>query len=210
MNLTKCIQHKNEFGKQGWLIQFPYDALFLNDDFKEAIDHPYREWNPATKTWWVDEECGGMLAGLFENWDMPITKNTMRWKPKCSICNDTGLVPSKVLGVFSKKPIPNCWENCECRDETEHYQRLRPSDFDFPMSETFRAFTYQYCNQPDPGLISEPPETTPQVIEHRHSDMSHKDYDLLQQTANELKHIREQLAERKKPIPVQGYRGIKG
>jgi len=83
--------------------------------------------------------------------------------PKCAICNGTGLVPSKVLGKFSGKPIPNCFSNCACReDEQEHYQQASPEDFDFPMSDTFRGFSYEYCGLPDPGYTPKEEPVEPQ------------------------------------------------
>ena len=203
MKLTKCVVGKNEDGQQGWFIQFPYNKIFLEDDFKDAIDHLYREWNPATKTWWVSEECGGMLAGLFENWDMPITqpKNTMFMlgkKPKCPICNDKGLVPSTAIGVFSGKPIPNCLQPCECQEEIREYVRpLKPSDFDFSMSFSVYRSLCQYHGWDDPGPLEPSPieEAKPQVIEHiyRTSDMGKKEFDLLQQTANKTNYLEKEL-----------------
>jgi len=34
--------------------------------------------------------------------------------------------------------------------ETDHYHRLRPEDFDFSMSDTFRGHSFQYCGMVDP------------------------------------------------------------
>ncbi len=76
--LTKCIKHKNEFGRQGWLIQFPYDQLFLNDEFKDCIHAGFRQWFPNQKAWWVDESCGEVLQQLFENWNQPILKKQVK------------------------------------------------------------------------------------------------------------------------------------
>lgn len=33
-----------------------------------------------------------------------------------------------------------------------------PKDYDFPMSATFRAWTYQYCEVPDPGYVPPQPD----------------------------------------------------
>ena len=105
---------------------------------------------------------------------------------KCQKCNDTGLVPSTALGVFSGKPIPGCLTYCSCHeDEPEHYRRPTPEDFDFPMSDTFRGASFEYCGLPDPGYypVSEATEqpSAPQEVIHRHSDMSKKEYAQLQQ-----------------------------
>jgi len=134
-------------------------------------------------------------------------------KKVCSICNGKGLVPSKVLGKFSGKPIPNAWQDCLCREEEhEHYRRPRPSDWDFPMSDTFRGFSYEYCGLPDPGYIPPEPlkqEPQEQVIIHRHSNMGKQEYDLLQQTAREVKYLRGKVEGKPRPAKPRGYKGIK-
>ncbi len=71
---------------------------------------------------------------------------------KCLICNGTGLAPSPVLGKFSGNPIPNCFTRCECNpEESEHYQRITPADFDFPMSWDFHRWVCQTYGKGDPG-----------------------------------------------------------
>ena len=67
-------------------------------------------------------------------------------------CDGSGLVPSKVLGKFSGKPIPNCFSDCECKgEEIEHYHPISPDDFDFPISYSFYRSLCQYHGWPDPG-----------------------------------------------------------
>ena len=76
--------------------------------------------------------------------------------PYCDKCSKTGLLPF----VKNGKVIPNALVDCECKlSLIEHYDPVRPlpSDFDFPMSDIFRAYTYQYCNQQDPLLEMQPP-----------------------------------------------------
>lgn len=46
---------------------------------------------------------------------------------------------------------------------------VRPEDYDFPMSETFRAWTYQYCGMPDPGYV--PPQPDIAGLEDRINDL---------------------------------------
>ncbi|KKN07843.1 hypothetical protein LCGC14_1062960 [marine sediment metagenome] len=210
MKLTYCSVDKNERGDSGWLIRFPYNPEFL-EEFKDAIDRHYREWRSAIKSWWVDEEAGGMLAGLFENWDMPISQdiNTIRiWTaPKCQKCNGRGYVPSTHLGKFSGKIIPNAYMDCECKvEEPEHYRRMRAEDFDFPMSYAWRSyFEEQITGKPLPS--TDPPEaseSTPRVTEviHRHSEMGQKEFDLLQQTARTVGYLQgeiDRLKTRRKP-----------
>lgn len=72
--------------------------------------------------------------------------------PYCGKCNHTGLLPF----VKNGKIIPNAFIDCECKFSlVEHYDpvRLHPEDFDFPMSDTFRAYSFEYCGQLDPDLI---------------------------------------------------------
>lgn len=41
--------------------------------------------------------------------------------------------------------------NCDCRElETERYQLITPSDFDFPCSDLFRGTSFEYCGVRDP------------------------------------------------------------
>ena len=116
----------------------------------------------------------------------------------CPKCKD-GLIPF----VKNGKVVPHAWLDCECKQQVEHYQPLTPDMFDFPMSDTFRGFSYEYCNQPDPGYI--PPEqeaSATQVIEHRHYNIPEQGY---------VKYLQEKLAERekRKPRKPSGYKGIK-
>lgn len=114
-------------------------------------------------------------------------------KPYCEKCNHTGLVPSKALGKFSGKPIPNCFSDCECKGDSHDYDYpLKPEDFDFPMSSTFRAFSFQYCGWPDPGYI--PPEAqpnSPKEVIHSHSDIGKKEFALLQKVDYLEKRLKE-------------------
>ena len=76
---------------------------------------------------------------------------------KCPICNDTGLVPSKALGVFSGKPIPNCFSRCECNpEEEERYHPVKPSDYDYPVSYSYWRSLCKYHGWPDPGSVEAP------------------------------------------------------
>ena len=121
-------------------------------------------------------------------------------KPKCSICNDKGIVPSKILGVFSGKPIPNCFSVCACKEgEFDDYQERRPDDFDFAMSyNSYRSLCQQHgWTDPGPDRPPEPEEVKPQVVEHivRHSQMGSKEFDQLQQTIREVKNLRDKVTE---------------
>ena len=80
---------------------------------------------------------------------------------KCSRCNGSGLIPF----VKNGKVVPHAWIDCDCKQQVEHYQPITPADFDFSMSDTFRAFSYQYCNQPDPGYIPQEQEAPAPRVE---------------------------------------------
>jgi hypothetical protein len=67
MILTSCVKGGSSQGKSGWIIQFKYDAEFI-EKFKKTINHQHREWRPETKTWWVDEVYEPELDQLFDNW----------------------------------------------------------------------------------------------------------------------------------------------
>jgi hypothetical protein len=67
MYLTSCIKGGDSQGRPGWIIQFPYDAEFV-ETFKGTILHLHREWRPDTKTWWVQEQYEDELNRLFSNW----------------------------------------------------------------------------------------------------------------------------------------------
>jgi len=72
----------------------------------------------------------------------------------CNKCDGSGLIPFEKNGRI----IPNAWIDCGCKKPgVEHYRDIRPEDFDFPMSDTFRGFSYQYCGVVDPA---ESPKST--------------------------------------------------
>lgn len=122
----------------------------------------------------------------------------------CSKCKD-GLIPF----IKNGKVVPHAWVDCDCKQQIEHYQPLTPDMFDFPMSDTFRGFSYQYCNQPDPGETVPGPEAPPlQEIIHRHSDMSKQDYRLLRQLRSQVMRLQGQVQQHRTE-PVKGTDGEK-
>jgi len=71
----------------------------------------------------------------------------------CPECNHTGLIPFEKDGQV----ILHAFLDCECREpEMEHYRTIGPEDFDYPLSDTFRAYSYHYSNVPDPYPVREP------------------------------------------------------
>jgi len=52
---------------------------------------------------------------------------------------------------------------CDCHsqygiDVKDHYHTPRLEDYDFPCSDTFRSWSYEYCGETDPGYIPNIPE----------------------------------------------------
>ena len=112
----------------------------------------------------------------------------------CPQCNNTGLLPF----IKNGKIISNAHIYCDCHeDEPEHYSPLSPDDFDWPMSYDFHRMLCQEHGWNDPGLNKprEPEVLPPQEIIHRHSNMGKREFDLLQQTAFEVKGLRDKVIE---------------
>ena len=93
----------------------------------------------------------------------------------------------------------------ECRE------KLYPEDPSIPVGRYHHSTCDYFCNKPTYYRDLEQAMTNPQEVTHivRHSNMGKKEFNLLQQTANELKHHIESHSVAKKP-PPQGYRNIKG
>ena len=132
-------------------------------------------------------------------WAVPLSPNEL--PPICSRCNGTGLLPFKREdGSIS----PYCKVFCDCHPVygenayNDFYSPSKVGDMDFPVSDTFRGYFFEYCGVPDPGYI--PPERQeeapkPQEIIHRYSDMGIAEFDLLQQTANQVKYLQGKVDE---------------
>ena len=80
---------------------------------------------------------------------------TIKAKVKCPYkkCDGSGLIPFKKNGQI----VPYAWSHCDCHPiyglepEPERYHIPEPEDYDFPMSSTFRAYSFEYCEREDPG-----------------------------------------------------------
>ena len=136
---------------------------------------------------------------------------------KCPKCAGTGLLPYiKPDGTASKyaKVYCDCHSVYGLEPEPGHYQSITPEDYDFPLSDTFRGYSFEVCGQSDPGRIPEPEPAPlePREVIHRHSDMGKKEFDFLQQTARKLDYLEKKLTEREKPKSQSKkfeYKGIK-
>ena len=90
---------------------------------------------------------------------------------RCSKCNDTGLIPF----VKGGRVITNAWQDCDCKQpEPEHFGRVWPEDFDFPMSYEYYRGLCQEHGWPDPkeltfkseGQASPPGQTVNRIVYH--------------------------------------------
>jgi len=120
----------------------------------------------------------------------------------CDRCKGTGLLPFLKDG----RVIQNAFINCECRQEQpEHYEALKPEDFDYPMSSSYRAASFEYCGMADTGAIPQAlPADQPiaRDVIHRHSDMSQRDFALLKEHDNIIKYL---LSKEKREESRQDY-----
>ena len=66
----------------------------------------------------------------------------------CTECGGSGLLP------FHRKDgsiAAHVYLDCDCKDLRETLQPVTPDCFDYPMSQTFRAASFEYCGIADPG-----------------------------------------------------------
>lgn len=103
--------------------------------------------------------------------------------------------------VKDGRTVPNAFVWCDCYEEERHHYSPKPGDFNFPMSSTFRAFTFEYCGFADPGHV---PALNLSEIEDRLNDLEamsaqagaipRQYYNEFQQIRAELAHLRNKIA----------------
>lgn len=124
-------------------------------------------------------------------------------------CGGGGLIP---FVNREGKVIPHAFTHCDCHPiygletEAEHWHDIQPDDYDFPMSETFRAWTYEHCGVPDPASTTDETQqdetgehdSPPKIVEviHRVSSMGRKEFALLQEHDRTLKYLMGKAKER--------------
>jgi len=138
---------------------------------------------------------------------------------KCPKCGGSGLLPFTGKDGKVRKDVHLF---CDCHPiygENAYigcYSVGRPDDIDYPCSDTFRGYSFEYCGMPDQGYISpdrqeEAPK--PQEIIHRHSNMSSKDFAKLRSMEGQVKFLQDKVDElTKRRQPKQkpaGYKGLK-
>lgn len=93
----------------------------------------------------------------------------------CSICGGMGFIPFKNK---QGKIEPHIRLYCNCHDEPEHYQPLRPEDIDYPVSYPVWRGMCQEHGWSDPGpcqsppVVEQPSPETSRVVVYEHSDLS--------------------------------------
>jgi len=113
----------------------------------------------------------------------------------CPICHGRGFVPY----VKDGKVIEGIRVDCFCREGKEYYQPIAPIDFDFACSGSFRGYYHERYGGSDPAYVPPAPEAPPvQVIEHRHSDMSKREFARLENLEGQLKYLQGKIEERGK------------
>ena len=116
----------------------------------------------------------------------------------CTKCNDTGLLP------FHRKDgsiAPHVYLDCDCKDVREALQPVTVDAFDYPMSQSFRAHSFEYCGVHDPGYS--PPIND---IEDRLNDLEaevcsgipRKYTEELNQLKGQILHLQSKVIESKK------------
>ena len=105
-------------------------------------------------------------------------------------CDGTGLIPLTKDG----KVIPFAWVHCDCHPiyglnpEPEHYHPVSPEDYDFPLSDTYRAWTYEHCGIPDPGYAP-----SREKIQRQVKPMTKPAQDEIQKLKAEINHLQNEI-----------------
>jgi len=77
----------------------------------------------------------GYTKGIIGRSSFP-TK-TVRKPCRYNKCDGSSLIPLK---NNKGNVVPYAWIDCECKEEARYYQDVEPGDFDFPCSDSFRAY----------------------------------------------------------------------
>lgn len=116
------------------------------------------------------------------------------------------------------QPVPHAFLWCGCYEEERIIHHPNPEDFDFPMSGTFRGFSFEYCGMSDPRRV---PASNMSELEDRISNLEEisampgriprKYYDQFQQIQGEVANLRNRVTElsAKKRRPAKSaYKGL--
>lgn len=119
-------------------------------------------------------------------------EGNMKICPKCERCRDTGLIPFRNK---DGKIINNAFLYCECyQDRLEHppgLGRMKPEDFDFPVSYDFRSFVEEEATgKPLPAI-----KETKLLEAHSEPKWTGRQRDILNQLRAEVTGWRKKHAE---------------
>lgn len=138
----------------------------------------------------------------------------MKANPKCPKCKGKGLLPFKKNG----KVVPHAFLWCDCYEEENTTHAPSPEDFDFPMSATFRSFSFGYCGLQDPGIIPtldtahlEDRVGNLEAISAQRGGIPRQYHDQFQQIRGEIAYLHKKIAEQpaKKQQPTKStYKGL--
>ncbi len=78
--LETCCRGGSATGKPGWLIEFEYDQVIVED--LKAIPAYGREWNPTEKRWWVSSVFEDRLESIFPNFHAFRNQKPLLSEPK--------------------------------------------------------------------------------------------------------------------------------
>ncbi len=81
----------------------------------------------------------------------------------CSLCNGAGRIPMQTY--------KHGFYNCSCQAPPERFIEVSPSDFDFPMSATFRGSSFDYCEVKDPARNNIRETHTETIIIEQETDL---------------------------------------
>ena len=112
-------------------------------------------------------------------------------KPICDICNGTGFLPF----IKDGKVIPYARIYCECHEEEERYQPVRPEDFDFPISYDYYRSLCQFHGWPDPGSDIPPNPLEEDDTEIPEPEWTKRQWDTVQQLRGEVRHYSSKVNE---------------
>jgi len=104
----------------------------------------------------------------------------------CERCNNTGRLPFyRPDGSISKTSFIYC--SCY-NEEPEHYQDIKPSDFDFPCSDSFRGYYAKQYSGNDPCAVTANKEVVREVrVEVQPANLQH--------VSGELRYLHQKITE---------------
>ena len=107
-------------------------------------------------------------------------------------CDGSGLIPLKNK---AGEIVPYAWTHCDCHPvyginpEPQHYREPQLDDYDYPLSDSFRAWTYEHCGIPDPGYAPSREKIQRQQVK----PMTKPAQDEIQKLKAEINHLQNEI-----------------